>query len=78
MKLRALLVLLAAGTLAAGSMIAQDKPQDPKPPEKKDPAAEKKKADKNELPLETAKKLEFETDEGTWISLDVDAGWQGV
>ncbi len=70
MKLRALLVLLAAGTLAAGSMIAQDKPQDPKPPEKKDPAAEKKKADKNELPLETAKKLEFETDEGTWISLD--------
>jgi Tol biopolymer transport system component len=30
-----------------------------------------KKADKNELPLEPAGRLEFETDEGTWISLDV-------
>ena len=36
-----------------------------------DPAAERKKADKNELPLDPAGKLEFETDEGTWISLDV-------
>jgi len=26
---------------------------------------------KKDLPLETARKLEFETDEGTWISLDV-------
>jgi Tol biopolymer transport system component len=40
--------------------------------EKKDPKAdEAKKADKNELPLDPARKLEFETDEGTWISLDV-------
>ncbi|CAN5675259.1 amidohydrolase family protein [soil metagenome] len=39
-----------------------------KPPAKPDDA---KKADKNELPLEMAGKLEFETDEGTWISLDV-------
>jgi Tol biopolymer transport system component len=30
-----------------------------------------KKADKNDLPLDPAGKLEFETDEGTWISLDV-------
>jgi Tol biopolymer transport system component len=66
-----LFLLLAATTLAAGSMLAQDKPP-AKPIDKKDPAAEKKKkADKNELPLETSKKLEFETDEGTWISLDV-------
>jgi Tol biopolymer transport system component len=51
--------------------VAQDKPAD-KPAEKKDdPVAAKKKADKNELPLETKDKLEFETDEGTWISLDV-------
>ena len=60
------MTLLAALSIAAGSIAAQDKPQD-----KKDPAAEKKKADKNDLPLEMPKKLEFETDEGTWISLDV-------
>ena len=30
-----------------------------------------KKADKNELPLDPAGKLEFETDEATWLSLDV-------
>ena len=65
MKSRAL-VLIAGALFAAASMFAQEKPQ-----EKKDPAAEKKKADKNELPLEMPKKLEFETDEGTWISLDV-------
>lgn len=60
--------------LAAGSMHAQEKPQgkpQDKPQDKEDPAAEKKKADKNELPLEMPTKLEFETDEGTWISLDV-------
>ncbi|HJR60275.1 MAG TPA: hypothetical protein VJ813_12770, partial [Vicinamibacterales bacterium] len=60
-------MLAAAACVAAGPMLAQNKPQD-KP---KDPVAEKKKADKNELPLEMSKKLEFETDEGTWISLDV-------
>ena len=58
-------ILLAAVLVAP--LVGQDKPQD-KP---KDPAADKKKADKNELPLETKEKLEFETDEGTWISLDV-------
>src|SRR5688572_10022752 len=60
-------MLVAAACVAAGPMPAQNKPQD----KHNDPVAEKKKADKNELPLETAKKLEFETDEGTWISLDV-------
>ena len=38
---------------------------------KDDKAAAAKKADKNDLPLDPAGKLEFETDEGTWISLDV-------
>jgi Tol biopolymer transport system component len=65
MKSRAF-ILIASAVFAVASMFAQEKPQ-----EKKDPAAEKKKADKNELPLEMPKKLEFETDEGTWISLDV-------
>jgi Tol biopolymer transport system component len=39
-----------------------------KPDASKDAA---KKADKNELPLEPAGTLEFETAEGTWMSLDV-------
>ena len=64
-----LFAILLAAALAA-PLVAQDKPQD-KPEAKKDPAAEKKKADKNELPLDPKDKLEFETDEGTWISLDV-------
>ena len=61
-------ILLAAALISP--LLAQDKPQD-KPDAKKDPAAEKKKADKNELPLDPKDKLEFETDEGTWLSLDV-------
>jgi dipeptidyl aminopeptidase/acylaminoacyl peptidase len=68
MKSRLFLVLTIASL--AVSLGAQDTPG--KPQEKpKDPAAEKKKADKNDLPLEMPGKLEFETDEGTWISLDV-------
>jgi Tol biopolymer transport system component/predicted amidohydrolase len=59
--------------------VAQDKPAQEKPADKKDdPAAAKKKADKNELPLETKDKLEFETDEGTWISLDVTPDGQSI
>jgi hypothetical protein len=54
MKSRAF-ILIASAVFAVASMFAQEKPQ-----EKKDPAAEKKKADKNELPLEMPKKLEFE------------------
>jgi Tol biopolymer transport system component len=50
-----------------GVPVAQDKPVE----KKDDPVAAKKKADKNELPLVTKDKLEFETDEGTWMSLDV-------
>ena len=65
MKLR-LFSLLAVASLVV-SLGAQDKPAQ-KPA---DPAADTKKADKNELPLEMAGTLEFETDEGTWISLDV-------
>jgi Tol biopolymer transport system component/predicted amidohydrolase len=38
---------------------------------KEDPAAAAKKAARNELPLDPAGKLEFETDEGTWMSVDV-------
>jgi len=72
MRTRFYLPLITAAAIVAGSfVVAQEKPAD-KPQEKaKDPAAEKKKAEKNELPLEMKDKLEFETDEGTWMSLDV-------
>lgn len=46
--------------------------------DKKDDQAAAKKADKNELPLEPAGTLEFETDEGTWMSLDVTPDGQAV
>ena len=74
MKSRLLPVALTVAALAGvsvGRPLAQDKPAEPKQEKPKDPAAEKKKAAKNELPLEMKDTLEFETDEGTWISLDV-------
>ena len=61
------LFVAALAAVITVAVSAQDKPQD----KAKDPAAEKKKADKNELPLDPKDKLEFETDEGTWLSLDV-------
>jgi Tol biopolymer transport system component len=62
-------------SLSSGGHRPQDKPE----PAKKDLKVEEaKKADKNELPLEPAGKLEFETDEGTWISLDVMPDGQSI
>jgi len=55
--------LLVLAALSGGGPISAQKPADA--------PADRKKAEKNELPLEPAGKLEFETDEGTWISLDV-------
>ena len=42
--------------------------QDPQKDEKKDEPKDKK---EEGLPLKTDKKIEFTTDEGTWMSLDV-------
>ena len=49
--------LVAIATVFGLSLMAAQKPADP--------AAERKKAEKNELPLDPAGKLEFETNEGT-------------
>ena len=58
------LSLLGCLTLPGGRYLAQEK-QD-------DTAAEKDKKDKKkELPLEPARTIEFETSEGSWMSLDV-------
>ena len=59
-----LVVLTACITALSLPLVGQEKKDEPK----KDEA---KKADKNELPLEPAGTLEFETDEATWLSLDV-------
>src|SRR5438309_1459550 len=39
--------------------------------EKKDEKKEEKKDEKKGLPLKSDRKVEFTTDEGTWLSLDV-------
>ncbi|HXG70164.1 MAG TPA: hypothetical protein VNJ04_06060, partial [Gemmatimonadaceae bacterium] len=81
MSSRVCAVLVAGLTLLAwwsATPAAQDKPAD-KPAEKKDdPVAARKKATKNELPLDATRALEFDTDEGTWISLDVTPDGQSI
>jgi dipeptidyl aminopeptidase/acylaminoacyl peptidase len=52
--------------LAAGKPTLQDKKE-----EKKDEKKDEKKEEKKGLPLKSDRKIEFTTDEGTWISLDV-------
>lgn len=52
--------------------------QEGKPAQKPEQKDDRKKADKNELPLDGVRKLEFETDEGTWISLDVTPDGQAI
>lgn len=71
-KSKSVLLLLVVAVCAAVSwlpIVAQE--QKPAETKASDPKAAKKKADKNELPLEGVKTLEFETSEGTWMSLDV-------
>ena len=43
----------------------------PRAQDKKDEKKEEKKDEKKGLPLKPARKIEFTTDEGTWLSLDV-------
>ena len=50
---------------------AQAKPQDGAAQEQSDKKEEKKDEKKKGLPLKPARKIEFTTDEGTWLSLDV-------
>ena len=61
---KTILAVLFAVVLALPAARAQEPKPAEKPEAKKD---EKKKG----LPLKTERKVEFTTDEGTWISLDV-------
>jgi Tol biopolymer transport system component len=70
---------MAIGTLSGGgfALSVAAKQQDAaeqekdKKEEKKDEKKEEKKSEKKGLPLKSERKIEFTTDEGTWLSLDV-------
>src|SRR5882724_12918204 len=58
---------MALGLLASSSLAAPQEKKEEKKEEKKD----EKKDEKKPLPLKSDRKIEFTTDEGTWLSLDV-------
>ncbi len=61
-----------AGTLTAAAKRQDAAEQDQDKKEvKKDEKKEEKKDEKKGLPLKSGRKVEFTTDEGTWLSLDV-------
>jgi Tol biopolymer transport system component len=60
----------AAGTLASGGSVAWKATLQEKKEEKKEDKKDEKKEEKKGLPLKSDRKIEFTTDEGTWISLD--------
>src|SRR5258705_12244122 len=59
---------LGFGLLGTAGLAASQEKKDEKKEEKKD---EKKDEKKPPLPLKSDRKIEFTTDEGTWLSLDV-------
>ena len=72
----AMLALVLAGAVAATGVFARALPQAAqeqdasKQTDKKDDKKDEKKKEET-LPLKPARKIEFTTDEGTWVSLDV-------
>src|SRR5260370_6378940 len=72
-----LAIFLAVTFAGATALNAGAKRPDPaeqekdKKEEKKDERKEEKKDEKKGLPLKSDRKIEFTTDEGTWLSLDV-------
>jgi Tol biopolymer transport system component/imidazolonepropionase-like amidohydrolase len=62
--------IAAPASFAARSRALQEPDKDKKE-EKKDDKKDEKKDEKKGLPLKSGRKIEFITDEGTWISLDV-------
>src|SRR5467141_3758321 len=64
-------VTFAGATALDSSAKRQDAAEKNKQEEKKDEKKEEKKDEKKGLPLKSDRKIEFTTDEGTWLSLDV-------
>src|SRR6267154_875261 len=72
--LSALAILLAMGApggFASAGLAARNPALQEKTEEKKDEKKDEKKEEKKGLPLKSDRKIEFTTDEGTWLSLDV-------
>jgi Tol biopolymer transport system component len=67
------IVSLLASTMMAGNTFAKQASgaAQEKKEEKKDDKKDEKKDEKKGLPLKSDRKVEFATDEGTWLSLDV-------
>src|SRR5882762_2746354 len=59
------------GVTFAGATVLNSGAEQDKQEEKKDEKKEEKKDEKKGLPLKSDRKIEFTTDEGTWLSLDV-------
>jgi Tol biopolymer transport system component len=59
-------VVICGGAGFAPAALAQDQKE-----EKKDDKKDEKKDEKKTLELKAARKIEFTTDEGTWLSLDI-------
>jgi Tol biopolymer transport system component len=77
MWLAAMAMILVTGLFTSGMARAlvlaspDDPPAQDKKDEKKDAKKDEKKDEKKGLPLKPDRKIEFTTDEGTWLSLDV-------
>src|SRR6267378_3554730 len=71
-------VTFAGATALNSSAKRQDAAEKNKQEEKKDEKKEEKKDEKKGLPLKSDRKMEFTTDEGTWLSLDVSPDGTGV
>jgi Tol biopolymer transport system component len=66
-----LVVLAAIFGLFAGSALAKPQDSGAQDKDKKEEKKDEKKDEKKGLPLKPGRKIEFTTDEGTWLSLDV-------
>ena len=69
----ALVIVVAFPIGGASTLNAAAKRQDPaeQDKDKKEEKKDEKKNEKKGLPLKSGRKIEFTTDEGTWLSLDV-------
>ena len=72
MKLRMLVAAIALSFLATPTSALQDQEETP------DTTAEREMREKTSLPLEAARMLALDTDEGTWLSVDVSPDGQSV
>ncbi|HUF23175.1 MAG TPA: amidohydrolase family protein [Vicinamibacterales bacterium] len=76
--IRTSFVIALSSTLAASAMQPQDPPPSQEKPAEKPADKKDEPKKKHDLPLKTDRVLEFETDEATWLSLDVTPDGQAI